>query len=689
MKKMQSAVSTETVLQTEITECGAACLSMILRYYGQYPSLEELRFETDVSRDGCSAGNIVRAARSRGLDCNGYEVDIEELAETKPPSVLWWGKNHFVVYEGMKKDRFLLNDPAYGKRSVSRRTMEREFSGIVLSFTPDTAFTEHPSYGKRPVSFASSGKWKESLSAFRSDASLTLASGILTLTALIAAAILSRGQLPGEASATLIFVLLIFAAIFMGGSFRYRLSRWKDGNELSGSWPYLRKVLYAPILFIEDRYPEDFSEWIIRNDRVNRFSPEMICVIAVGGLGVLSAFFVMTTVSVGASLALSCAAILSALVSRIEAVTGERDRSMARILNNNLARTIFMDSGKRETIRNMGLEEQYADRLINAHSEAAGIGRKLRERMDTIRSLRIAVYATGAILSLHMMMDQLANIGIVIWWGLLAGIFIVCSEKLIRIMGVMKAADEDHNATQRIGSLAEQEKKKTPSNAGEGYRKLHGNIRIEDLSFGYGFSGKKLLHDLSIDVDGGSTLVITGGTGSGKSTLGKLIGGLIAPSEGRVLYDGRMSENIQDQVMHASIALVKQKSTLFPGTIRDNITMWNPHISQEEIDDALRDACAWDCVEERKLGLETVLGPGGTGLSGGEQQRIEIARALATNPSILVLDEAFSAIDDETTLEVIDNIRRRGCTCIIITRDPLLIREGMRVLELTGGSETA
>ena len=355
---------------------------------------------------------------------------------------------------------------------------------------------------------------------------------------------------------------------------------------------------------------------------------------------------------------------------------------MAKILENNLVRTIFMDAGKKETILNMGLADRYADRAISAHREAADASRRLRERDGAVQFVRVAVYSIGVIGSLLMMTGSSPGITDLVSWGIPVAIFILSAEVLIRIGGEVATVNEDHEVTRRIGLIVQQQQKDSIEYENRGYRKLNGNIRVEDISFGYGHSGNRIFRDLDIDIPGGSVLVITGGTASGKSTLGKLIGGLMDPSEGRVLYDGRKATEIPDRVMYSSIALVKQKSTLFPGTIRDNITMWDPNISQMQIDRALSDACAEGIIENRKSGLDAVLGQGGRGLSGGEQQRIEIARALATNPSILILDEAFSAIDDETSLKILDSIRKRGCTCIIITRDPILIREEMRVMDL-------
>lgn len=682
--------STPTVLQTEMTECGAACLSMILQYHGQYATLEELRLETDVSRDGCSAANIVRAARSRGLDCDGFEMDTDELMMVEPPCVLWWENDHFVVFEGVEKSRFLLNDPAYGKRALDRETMEKEYSGIVLSFTPNEEFQNHESYGKKPHTFLHSGKIKEALRSFSADAFLTCIAGLAAVgLGTLAALRFAETETPSSPAILIPFVLAILAIVAFGLS-RSRAVIWKNKSELRGSWPFLRKMFFAPIAFLEDRYPENLVRCAMNNDRVNGFSAELAARIIICGGGIIIPLIAMAIEACHSGMPAFAvaspliAAIIAAAIHGWEDHANIRDRAKATVLEGALAKAVFTDIEKLETIRELGCADEYAKRTGEAHTQMEETRRLIRKRSRIGRLAIVLIYMLGVLASAGI--SGLHTPVTILSWIALACILIASADSLIKVIGRLRQAKEDYDTTLAIsaGKAQGEREVKTKGFPG-GYQKLQGNIEVRSVAFGYGSFGDPLFEGIDLDIPGGSALVITGGTGCGKSTLGKLLAGLMPPSEGEIRYDGRLISEIPDKIIYASIATVKQKSTLFSGTIRENITMWNPGIGQREIERAAKDACIDGRIGESPNGYETRIGTGGRGLSGGEQQRIELARALATDPSILILDEAFSAIDDETTLRIVENIRRRGCTCIMITRDPLLMRDDVKVLDLDEG----
>lgn len=691
MKKKQKPVSTPTVLQTEMTECGAACLAMILHYYGQNAELEELRLETDVSRDGCSAGNIVRAARRRGLDCEGFEVDISELTELTPPLVLWWEDNHFVVFEGVKQGEFYLNDPAWGKRRVSQAVMEKEFSGIVLQFSPGERFRKHPEFGRKPEALFRSGRRAETAAAFPGEVALTCGWGVLALAAAVTGGILLSPSLPREhAPAGRLLVLaaglfLVLAVVLWGAS-RYRISRWQDKQELFRSWPYLTALLNAPISLLEDRYPEDLTARIISHNRVNRFLPEFISTQVIGWIGLLLSLCALcvTTHSPAAGIPLAASLLLALGVRRLEGAGSLQDRAKAKILEGRLIRTVFMDADKGETIRDMNCGQAYIRRILRTHEEYSRSLEQLEERDSLSRTIFTAILGTGGFLAVLVSAGGPSGSMGLLSAAFLAGMTIFFGNALISAGEKRKGAEEDYRRARSISNESEggREEEEDLQSIRREYRKLNGNIEMTDLAFGYGNLGEPLLKGINLRIAGGTMTAVTGDTGSGKSTLGKLMAGLMVPMDGRVLYDGRDLKEIPKRVFRASVSTVKQKSTLFAGTIRENITLWNPGISDEEIRQAAADACISDCIESRPGEYDSLIGANGTGLSGGEQQRVEIARALAGNPSILILDEAFSAVDDKTTLEILESIRRRGCTCVLITRDPVLLAEAGQVIDL-------
>ena len=678
---------TRTVLQIEATECGAACLSMILQYYGQYVPLEQLRAETDVSRDGSSAKNIVRAAMRRGLHCDGYELDIDSLSELPPPCILWWQRNHFVVYEGMKDGSCYINDPAYGKRRVDMQTMKRDFSEVALCFYPEEDFKDHPEYGARPDSFLHSGRISRLLRSHGTAAAFAAFSGLFATVAGLAAAAFPDLLPHAPLHLQLVFLGACLLCFLTGHMIcEYQLRRIEDRNQLQFSWRFLTRLFGMPISFYEQRSPEDLVERVRRNDRISAFAGHTLLQGAIdAGCVVLCLVFAASCSVRAFNMILICLLLVFGCQQWLE----HRiifDETRASISEARLAQTILSGMGKLETILNLDLGRKYADEAGRQQQETAQIKAKIKMIRIIEHGLRYALY--GCCLALVITLDDPQQPAFAAYtWLILFLIMVPCAESIVTTGMRIHRINEEIASVDDILALKNEQPRQEQETArlADQFRKLQGNIRCRKVSFSYGSFGEKIVDDLNLYLPVSSSLAVTGSSGSGKSTVGKMFGGLLRPSEGMILYDGMPVEEIPEQVIFASIAMVKQKSELFEGTIRSNITMWNPNISEEDLRRAVEDAVLTECIRQRPEGLETVLGERGSGLSGGERQRLEIARALATNPTILILDEAFSAIDDDTTERILANIRRRGCTLIMITHDPLLIEECNQQLDLDEG----
>ena len=686
MAGRSSYADTKTVLQIEATECGAACLSMILQYYGQYVSLEQLRLETDVSRDGCSAGNIVRAAQRRGLECDGYQIRAEELANIVPPCILWWDHNHFVVFEGMKKGACYINDPAYGKRRMDLQRLARHFSGILLTFEVGPDFQSFPEYGVKPETYLRSGRSGSFIRNHGLQVGVALFSGWISTAALLVLSLTLLKNCGSLWLSALLVILFLMGRVFCD----FQLGRMQDLNELQMSWRFLRRLFHLPIDFLEQRTPEDLVERVRRDRRISRFTAgDMIRVFIELGSIVLSlcvAFWICPP----AALALVVAAGLVFLIQYLWERELIPERTRAAIVDTELITIIYSGIRRLQTIRGLKLGRKYASDAARCQQESMNMHQKLQKSELTAVVCRYVIYGVSLIVSQKLVMGIHAlGPALPFVWFLLFVILFVSLETLLGIGGHLSRIDDEIGSVDdvlRVPVIVDESEPEKSGASGQ-YRKLQGNIRFYEVGFSYGAFGERIVSNLNLYLPVGSMLAVTGQSGSGKSTVGKLFGGLISPSEGQVLYDGKTLDDIPEQVVFASIAMVGQKSHLFQGTIRDNITMWNPNITDEALERAIEDACVKDFIDSRPEGLMTVLGDRGVGVSGGEQQRIEIARALATDPTILILDEAFSAIDDETTETIMANIRRRGSTVIMMTHDDYLIDLCSHRLDLnkTGG----
>ena len=215
--------------------------------------------------------------------------------------------------------------------------------------------------------------------------------------------------------------------------------------------------------------------------------------------------------------------------------------------------------------------------------------------------------------------------------------------------------------------------------------KLSGNVELENVSFGYSLLSEPLVKNFGFKISSGDSIAFVGASGCGKSTVSKMISGLYQPWDGQILMDGVLLEQIPKSVISASISTVSQDITLFSGTIRDNLTMWNKGILESDMIKAAKDACIHDVITAKPGAYDFYLSEGASNLSGGQRQRLEIARALTTNPSILIMDEATSALDPLVEKRIMDNIKRRGCTCIIVAHRLSAIRDCDQILVMNKG----
>ena len=683
------------VMQMEALECGAAALTMVLAYYGKWLPLERVRADCGVSRDGSNALNILKAARSYGLSAKGYRYEPERLKESGAfPCIIHWNFNHFVVLCGFKGNKAVINDPANGNVTVSMETFDKSFTGICLMFEPTEKFER-------------GGKPKSVLSFARKR----LVGASVAITFVISTTVLLSlfGIIQPVFSRVFLDMLLTqenpdwfypFFGLFAGVcvlqlvvAFIEARTMWKIEAKLAavGDTSFMWKILRMPMEFFSQRMAGDIqqrqkSNGAIAGTLVNTFAPLVLnTAMMVFYLVVMVRYsWILTLVGIASI-------ILNVFMSRII--------SKKRV---NITRVQMRDEGKLasatvagiemiETIKASGAENGYFERWagyqagVNTQEERY---ERLNHYLGLVPTL-ITSLANVAVLviGVWLTMNGDFSIGMVMaFQGFLAAF----TEPAMTMITAGQTIQEMRTEMERVEDVMEYpldenciEENKGDENAE--YDKLSGKLEMKNVTFGYSRLAEPLIENFNLTLNPGSRVAFVGGSGCGKSTLSKLISGLYQPWSGEILFDGKPIKAIDRSVFTGSLAVVDQDIILFEDTVRNNIKMWDNSIEDFEMILAAKDAQLHEDIMQRVGGYDYVLSEGGKDFSGGQRQRMEIARVLAQDPTIIIMDEATSALDAKTEYEVVKSIKGRGITCIVVAHRLSTIRDCDEIIVLDGG----
>lgn len=683
------------VMQLEFLECGAASLAMILAYYDKWIPLEQVRKDCGVSRDGSCAKNIVKAARYYGLETKAYKLEPEDLKkEGEFPCIIHWNFNHFVVLDGFRNNKAYLNDPARGTCSVSMEEFDESFTGVALFFEPGDEFKPE---GK-PKSVLSFAK-KRLQGASVAIAFVILTSLISTIMGVITPAFsrvffdqMLTHQAPGWTPyfiALLGLVSLIEIVVaWISAIYSLKISGKMD---MVGSSSYMWKVLSMPMEFFSQRMAGDIqsrqaSNATIAESLVNTFAPLLLN-------SIMMVFYLV--VMLRYSVPLTVIGIFSILVN----IAMSRIISKKRI---NITRGMMRDSGKLygttvagiemiESIKASGAENGFFEKWAGYQASVNNASvnyTKINSYLGIIPSIvSLVTNTTITSLGIYLMMKGNFTLGKVFaFQGFLSSF----SGPAMSLIGAGQTVQEMRTSMERIEDVMEYpsdiELNDSKISCEEGhYSKLSGKVEIKNITFGYSPLDEPLIKNFSMTLEKGSKVAFVGPSGCGKSTLSKLISGLYKPWEGEILFDGKKMDEIDRNVFTGSLAVVDQDIIIFEDTISNNIRMWDTSIEDFEVIMAARDAKIHDDIMLREGGYDYKLSEGGKDFSGGQRQRLEIARVLAQDPTIIIMDEATSALDAKTEFEVVNSIHDRGITCIVVAHRLSTIRDCDEIIVLDKG----
>ena len=689
---MDNYKKTPTVFQMEATECGAASLSMIFAYYGKFLPLEQMRIETGVSRDGCNAGNIMRAAKRFGLECRGFRREPDALREIETPCIIHWNFNHFVVFEGFKGDFAYLNDPAVGRRKLTFEELDEGFTGIVLTFKETDAFVKEK---KQNTAWAMigqrlKGQYGVLFKLFYIGLLLVFPGLILPVLSQVFIDDILVGGYTDWITKILVFMGSLVA--LRAGLYYYRdliLQKLRSKMTLMSGMDFLAHMLRLPMNFFDQRYAGDLVNRMNNNTEVSAFLAgdlaETVLNILVAAFYLVILFIyspIMTLI--GLCNVAVCLGVVLATKQFISDASIKQQMSGGKLYGAICAGLSITD-----TLKASGAENEYVSRVLGHHVKNANL---VQEQTRFQKIISAIPGAAGNITDvLHMLVGGILVINGSLSMGMLTAFCSLFDSFIEPVNALVSFAQKIQTLKASIGRVEdvqkypEDERYDRNVEGIQNYKKLNGEIELVDLSFGYSTLKPALVEHFSFRLNSGESIAFVGPSGCGKSTVSKMISGLYSPWGGDILLDGKSMRYLPKECLNASIATVSQNITLFTGTIRDNLTMWNTAILEEDMIEAAKDACIHDFIISCPGGYDYMLSENATNISGGQRQRLEIARALATKPSILIMDEATSALDPIVEKQVMDNIKRRGCTCVIVAHRLSAIRDCNQIVVMRNG----
>jgi NHLM bacteriocin system ABC transporter peptidase/ATP-binding protein len=681
---------TPTVIQMEAADCGAASLRMVLAHYGRWVPLDELRMASGVSRDGVKASSILKTARAYGMTAKGLRQDPDGVRAGLLPAIVFWNFNHFVVVEGYAPGRWFLKDPGVGARTVSDEEFDRSFTGVVLHLERGPKF--EPGGTPPQVLAGLAQRLRHSIDGLL----YVVLAGLALVVPGLAAAVLTKAFIdqvlvasqPGAIGPIL---GLLFGAVLAIGVLTALRQRYLMALEtklsLHSSGVFLWHVLRLPIAFYAGRSAGEISGRVPRNDRVAVLLSSEVAAALIDSVVVIFYFVVMFGYTAALALVGVAGVVTNVLVLRAVG-RRRRDETLRMLQDTGLLLGSAMSGIKSiETIKASGRESDLFTRITGLHARTVSGEQRLGRASLPLLVVPpfLAALTTAAVLGwggLHVIAGAM-SLGTLTAFQVLMNRAIEPVGRFVQLGGTLQEIGGDLDRLEDV--LANPVVELDDSRPAAPVTRLAGMLELQNVTFGYNILEPPLLDRVSLTVRPGSRVALVGGSGSGKSTISRLVAGLYDPWNGEIRFDGRPRDDWPRDTITASLALVDQDIRLFSGTVRDNLTMWDTTIPTARVVQAAHDAAIHDQIARRHDGYLTEVRENGVNFSGGEAQRLEIARALVAEPRILVLDEATSALDPGTEQLIDRNIRRRGCTTLIVAHRLSTIRDCDEIIVLDRG----
>ncbi len=698
-ERQKRHVTTPLLMQTHATECGAACLGSVLAYFDRWVPFTELRDRCEVSRDGSTAAGISRAAKHYGLECMGRSAQVHQLKKLPLPLILFWEFNHFLILEGFDRQRFYLNDPAAGRRQLTEDEFTASFSGVALQFNPGPEFQRG---GIRPNLLQRIPLW---LGDAWGGLAYAVACGlILAVLALVTPAILRvfvdqvmgehepwGGLLAGIMAAT---AILVYGLTWLK---QWCLKRLSIKISIVAGNRCLSQLLWLPIEYFNHRLVGELTIRVLSIDKIAKgVSEHFLGVLIEIAMSMVFLAFMLAYDPTLALIVLGLAVLNGVLVRGITRIRIDQSHALRREQGLLVGVGTLM-LNQMDRLRMTAEEDGFFSRWSGHQARELAARQRFSELSHVNEALPNLFMILGNAVVLAFGATRVIagemTLGALMAFYIVAVMFL---EPVGRFVGFADERQKLETDMQRLDDIAEitedpslTRRRQTSETIAtlNGRLRLAGHVELRGVTFGYNRARPPLIKDFNLVIKPGQRVAVVGPSGSGKSTLSRLVSGLYQPWSGEILFDGRPRHEISEEVLSRSLSMVDQDIILFSATVRENITLWNPAVPDDDVVDAARDACIHDEILSRPFGYATPVDEDGGNFSGGQRQRLEIARALVGNPTVLILDEATSALDAATEEYVDDALRRRGCCCLIVAHRLSTVRDCDEIIVLDKGVE--
>lgn len=661
---------TPLYIQMENTECGAACLKIILAYYGKYVSIDELRNLCGVSRDGCTAYGVASACDNLGMDCDGYSYTLEELKKESLPCIVYWGFDHFVVLERIRGTKYDINDPAVGHITLDESVFKRFYTGVILQLKPNASFQKG---GKKPGFMASLKRRLSSImpvifTLIMMQLGLVFLTLVITVISQVFIDYIIIGRFPfwrlwflGITGASMVLVLLLtyFQNIALLRA-QIKLSTVFSAN-------FFKHLFELPISFYEQRYSSEIAYRSSLNQQASSFLTGQLfdAVIQVLTIFIYGAalFFYSTPIAI--------ATILCGMINLITVfLVHKRRLSIYSRYRQDIGKAAALSISSLEgfdTWKCLGIESRLFSWLSSLYTKSFNVLHELQNTDQILGNMSYLsqIISSGFLFIMGgwMLMQGQLTPGQFSALLLLVGLFIKPTTALVDINRNFELFQVD---LARLDDVMDHpvDRKFTESGAGDRNQPL-GDIEFKDVTYRYNINHPPILKAINLKVNKGKRVAIVGASGSGKSTLIKLLAGFITPEAGSVRIGNEDITTYSSKFLSQKMAFVFDTPFIFADTVKNNITMYDSTRTNAMIKEATHDACLEDRFND--WGMGEVLEEEGRNISGGEKQRVEISRSLVRNPEYLVLDEATSSLDMDTERRIMENLSNRKCGLLIAT----------------------